>query len=266
MTRLSSNALSADASRGRGEAQIDGPGVASASSTDASSGSTAWTAAARCRSRTIGSSSRSSMEIHAKGRGSRASHCASKVVLPYPAGAVIITTGKAMLALRRLTRAVRETVPERRTGMWSFDSTISNGSFAARRMRGRGRCSAARPSGRGSGAGTLISGPHLKASPEAPTHCLGTSDTRPAPLGQRRRNRTRRSGARNGARCVWPGARSEASGIPRRPGRSHALSEPRRGRYPGRCSAYGDCAEGPRGASDPTLLLPPCCGSAELRF
>ena len=57
----------------------------------------------RCRGRRPSAS--------AAGRPSRRAHCAQSVVLPYPAGATMETSGVAASARSRLTSAVRETAP-----------------------------------------------------------------------------------------------------------------------------------------------------------
>ena len=127
ITTASTDALSADPRHGRAEAQIDGPEAASASTTDLSRGRVECIAAAKSRRRTIGSSSCSSSDIHAKGRQSRAAHCASRVVLPCPRGRRR-DHGQGAVRLRRLTRPGLDTVPGRGAGMRSFGSKTSNGS------------------------------------------------------------------------------------------------------------------------------------------
>src|SRR5262249_22977277 len=86
------------------------------------------------RSRTAGSSSRSSTDTQATGRSSRPAHCASAVVLPEPAGAVIVTSGKVREARSRLTSAVRRTAFGTGAGGTTLAVREANGSATERRV------------------------------------------------------------------------------------------------------------------------------------
>src|SRR5262249_44262786 len=74
--------------------------------------------------RTDVSSSVPSSETHAQRRPCCRAHCANKVVLPYPGGAVTQTTGANGLVAKRSTRAVRGTMPARAGGGRNFGSDV----------------------------------------------------------------------------------------------------------------------------------------------
>ena len=133
--------LSIDPIRGTAAVQTDGAGDRSASTTIGSMGLIWPVAAAMWVSRTVGSLSRSSIETHANGRGSRLAHWLRSVVFPKPAGATTVTSGTDEAPRRRFTRAVRTTLPVRGTGIWILASTKSSrgsgGSGASPRRAGR---------------------------------------------------------------------------------------------------------------------------------
>ena len=93
------------ASRGTAVVRIRSRGAESADRIEASTGRIRSSAAARYESRTAASLSRSSTVSQATGRGSRASHWARRVVLPYPGGAVIATTRGPLVAMQELDQA-----------------------------------------------------------------------------------------------------------------------------------------------------------------
>ena len=87
-----------------------------------------------------GSASSSLAVSHAAGRGSRSAHCASSVVLPYPAAAVTATSG-ASQPTSRLSSAVRGTSPRRKAG----GRNLAPGRGAAPRWRCGGTAAASLP-------------------------------------------------------------------------------------------------------------------------
>src|SRR5580704_12822978 len=90
-------------------------------------------------SRTFGSLSRSSRDTQANASPSRAAHCASSVVLPYPDGATTETIGGEPSAASRPISEERGMVPGRAAGRRSLEVIRSNPGLAACRG-GPGYC------------------------------------------------------------------------------------------------------------------------------
>ena len=124
-----SRAASAPPTRGTRVDQVDPPGPDNASKTSGETGSSRCIAAAMYRRNTTASSSRPSSATQANGRGSASAQRASRVVLPYPAGATTVARGVFAVHSREMTSAFA-TVPGRGSGAASLASARSKGTSA----------------------------------------------------------------------------------------------------------------------------------------
>ena len=112
---------------------VPAPGDGRERRTAGSIGFTRSSAAARYVSSTAGSLSRRSRDSQATRGCLRSAHCASNVVLPYPAGATTASMGYSGDAVSRSTSAVRATMPGRGKGARSLALSSSNDALNRRR-------------------------------------------------------------------------------------------------------------------------------------